>query len=58
METSGINTTEKLNEAIYDKYIRPTQRARRPCVGTEYELPIVNLNGQAVDFDVVHAVTD
>ena len=58
MESKNITTSEKLDEAIYEKYIRPTQRKRKPCVGTEFELPIVNLSGKAVDFEVVHAVTD
>lgn len=47
-----------LDKAIYEKYIIPTQRTRKPCVGTEFELPIVNLSGEAVDFDAVHEVTD
>ena len=58
MESKNITTSEKLDEAIYDKYIKPTQRKRKPCVGTEFELPVVNLSGEAVDFDIVHAVTD
>ena len=58
MKHDNKAASEKLDEAIYEKYIRPTQRKRKPCVGTEYELPIVNLSGKAVDFEVVHAVTD
>lgn len=49
---------ESLDTAIYNKYIKPTQRARKPCVGVEFELPVVNLKDAPVDFDVVHALTD
>ena len=54
METKTKKTNGTLDEAIYQKYIQPTQRVRKPCVGSEFELPIVNLSGQAVDFDAVH----
>ncbi len=58
METKTKKTNETLDEAIYEKYIKPTQRVCKPCVGSEFELPIVNLSGQAVDFDAVHRLTD
>lgn len=48
----------ELDEALYRKYIKPTQRRRQPYVGVEFELPVVNLGGQAVDFAAVHALTD
>lgn len=48
----------QLDEALYRKYIKPTRRKRRPYVGVEFELPVVNLSGQAVDFAAVHALTD
>ena len=47
-----------LAEAIYNKYILPTKRKRKPYVGVEFELPIVNLNREPVDFQVVHRLTD
>lgn len=47
-----------LDEAIYNKYIKPTERKRGRYVGLEFELPIVNLDKRAVDFDVVHKLTD
>lgn len=47
-----------LCKAIYNKYIRPIKRPRTPACGLEFELPIVNLDKQAVDFDVIHEVTD
>lgn len=47
-----------LDEAIYTKYIRPIQRPRRPYVGVEFELPIVNLAKEPVDFAVITALTE
>lgn len=47
-----------LTEAIYEKYIQPIKRKRRKYVGVEFELPIVNLDKKAVDFNVVHDLTD
>ena len=49
---------EIIREAIYQKYITPTQRKANDYVGVEFELPIVNLKKQAVDFDVVHALAE
>ena len=54
--------TEKiLSDAIYDKYIKPTERPEKKLVGVELEYPIVNLRGATfdriespVDFSVVH----
>lgn len=51
-------TKEIIREAIYQKYITPTQRKANDYVGVEFELPIVNLKKQAVDFDVVHALAE
>ena len=47
-----------LDEALYEKYIRPTQRPRSSLVGVEFELPVVNLNGHAVSFRTVHEMTE
>ena len=47
-----------LDEALYEKYIRPTQRPRSSLVGVEFELPVVNLSGQAVSFRTVHEMTE
>lgn len=52
------DTLEQLDAAIYRKYIQPTQRKRMPYVGVEFELPIVNLRHEPVDFGVVHALTN
>ncbi|MBR1704439.1 MAG: glutamylcysteine synthetase [Clostridia bacterium] len=49
---------EKLYALIYDKYIAPTERPKKGYAGIEFELPIVNLRKQPVDFSVVHNLTD
>lgn len=48
----------ELDEAIYERYIKPTKRKGTKLVGLEFELPIVNYKNEPVDFDVVHKVTD
>ena len=41
---------------LYEEFIKPTNQVKN-FIGIEIEIPIVNLNKQAVDFDVVHNVT-
>lgn len=48
----------KLYEAIWQKYIFPTRRKRNKYVGLEFEFPIINRNKTAVDFSVVHRLTE
>ena len=43
---------KEIRQAIYDKYIAPTKKERPDYIGVEIEMPIVNLNGQAVDENV------
>lgn len=50
-------TQTALTDAIIEKYIHPIRRPRTQRAGLEFELPIVNRNGAAVDFEVVHALT-
>lgn len=54
-------TETELREAIYNKYIFPTERDRKPVAGAEFEFPVVNIKGdddykitEPVDFDVIH----
>lgn len=47
-----------VRERLYQKYIEPTKRKREDSVGIEIEIPIVNLRKEAVDFAVVHSVTE
>jgi gamma-glutamylcysteine synthetase len=49
---------QEIKSAIYNKYIVPTKRKRNNYVGVEFELPIVNLNKEPVDFDIVHRLTE
>ena len=49
---------QALDEAIYEKYIRPIQRPRRLYAGLEFELPVVNLAQKPVDFKVNYDLTD
>ena len=38
-----------INQALYDKYIAPTKKERSHSIGIEVEMPVVNLDGQAVE---------
>lgn len=53
-----MSNKKSLDEAIYEKYIRPIQRPRKLYAGVEFELPIVNLDRKPVDFSVICALTD
>jgi gamma-glutamylcysteine synthetase len=46
-----------VREQLYQKYIAPTKKERENYVGIEIEMPIVNLDKEAVDFTLVHKVT-
>lgn len=50
-------TEEFILQKLYEKYIRPTEDNTDRFIGVEIEMPIVNLNRQAVDFSVVHELT-
>ena len=50
-------TREELLSRLYDRFIRPTEQKRESFIGVEIEMPIVNLNNEAVDFAVVHKLT-
>ena len=41
---------------LYDEFIKPTNQVK-DFIGIEIEIPIINLNKEAVDFDVVHKTT-
>lgn len=47
----------QIRELLYQRYIEPTKKQRKNWIGVEIELPIVNLKKQAVDFQVVHQIT-
>jgi gamma-glutamylcysteine synthetase len=50
-------TENEINKAIYDKYITPTNRRKNTYIGIEIEMPVVNLNKQAVDENIVFEMT-
>lgn len=43
--------------ALYRRFIAPTKDKRDKYYGVEIEMPIINLNGDAVDFTLVHQLT-
>lgn len=49
---------QALDRAVYEKYIAPTCRPKTQNVGIELEFPVVNLSGGAVDFALVHRMTE
>ncbi len=46
-----------IKQLFFDRYIKPTMSVRKCFIGIEIEMPIVNLNREAVDFDNVHRTT-
>lgn len=49
---------EQIREALYQRYIAPTEQKREDYIGIEIEMPVVNLTGKATDFDVTKAATE
>ena len=47
-----------VSDALYERYIAPTKKNRERYIGIEIEMPIINLSGEAVDFSIVHKLTD
>lgn len=50
-------TEQELKQILYQRYIKPTEHKDKTFIGVEVEMPIVNLNYSAVDFDIVHSLT-
>lgn len=48
---------EAVRNKLFDEFIKPTEE-KKNFIGVEIEIPIINLDKTAVDFDVVHKVTD
>lgn len=46
-----------IRNKLYEKFIEPTKE-RKNFIGIEIEVPIINLNKEPVDFDIVHRITD
>jgi len=47
-----------IEKELYRRYIEPTKEERLEYVGVEFELPIVNLSREPVEFDVVHRMVE
>jgi glutamate--cysteine ligase len=48
----------ELRVYLYHKYIEPTERPSTRGAGIEFELPIVNLRKEAVDFELIHRLSE
>ncbi len=48
---------QDIQEQLYAKYITPMIHNQNQFIGVEIELPIVNLNKEAVDFSLVDTIT-
>ncbi len=48
---------EEIRQRLYEKYIVPTEGEKCNYIGAEIELPIVNRDRKAVDFDVIQRIT-
>ena len=47
---------EMVRNQLYGEFIRPTNQNKN-FIGIEIEIPIINLDKKAVDFNVVHEIT-
>ena len=54
----GAITDEMIREKICQMFLESTKNNEKEYIGIEIEIPIINLNKEAVDFDVVHKVTE
>lgn len=49
-------TSSMIRRELYDKFIKPTEKIKN-FIGIEIEIPIINLDKNPVNFDIVHEVT-
>lgn len=49
---------EIVKQKLYEKHIEPTKQKKDSFIGVEIEIPILKLDEKAVDFDLVHKVTE
>lgn len=47
---------ERVRNKLYEEFIRPTNQNKN-FIGIEIEIPIINLDKKAVDFNVIHEIT-
>ncbi|MBR1739107.1 MAG: glutamylcysteine synthetase [Ruminococcus sp.] len=50
--------SEQLSNALYEKYIAPTDKNRESFIGIEIELPVVDLSGRPVSEELVIKTAD
>ena len=50
-------SVETVRNNLFDEFIKATKQ-KKNFIGIEIEIPIINLDKKAVNFDVVHKVTD
>ena len=50
-------SNDQIRNKLYEEFIKPTNQ-KKNFIGIEIEIPIINLNKEAVDFEVVHKITD
>lgn len=46
---------EEIKQQLYQKYIRPTERAKQEYIGIEVEMPVARLDGTATDYAAAQA---
>ena len=46
---------EQIRNKLFDEFIKPTNQNKN-FIGIEIEIPILNLDKKAVNFDVVHEI--
>ena len=50
-------TNTQIKNKLYAEFIKPINHVKN-FIGVEIEIPIINLDKKAVDFNVVHKVTE
>ena len=45
-----------IDKAIYEKYIVPTKHKTGYMIGIEFEIPILNMSQEKIDFSVIQKV--
>ena len=54
---TAMISKEMVRDKLYEEFIRPTNQEKN-FIGIEIEIPIINLDKKAVNFDMVHKITE